>query len=92
MMLNAMTPSVADDVCSVTTALPQLASGHTVVLGKERYTVLKKVASGGFGTIYTCKHGENTKVLKVSASQKMCSDFTTAQSCVLYNNTVSIRA
>lgn len=65
MMLNAMTPSVEEGVCSVATALPQLGSSHTVLLGKEEYTALKKVASGGFGAIYTCRHGEKTKVLKV---------------------------
>lgn len=65
MMLNALSASVLDSMCCVPTALAQLVSGRTVVLGDQEYTGIKKKASGGFGTIYTCRHGKETKVLKV---------------------------
>ena len=65
MMLNALSPSVMDSVHVVSSTLPQLASGHTVRLGDCQYSNVKKMTSGGFGTIYTCKQGRETKVLKV---------------------------
>lgn len=65
MMLNALSASVMDSMFCVSSALPQLVSGRTVVLGDQEFTGIKKVTSGGFGTIYTCRRGKETKVLKV---------------------------
>ena len=69
MMLNAMSPSVVEEVVFRLPAgsrLPQLSSGRTVMVGHREFTGLKKIASGGFGTIYSCKdQGGDTKVLKV---------------------------
>ena len=65
MMLNSLSSNVVDTVyCTVPGALPQL-SGRSVTLGGQEYPGLKKMTSGGFGTIYTCKHCGETKVLKV---------------------------
>lgn len=72
MMLNALCPGSIDNVCSVPTALPQLVSGRTVVLSGHEFPNLKNITSGGFGTIYTCRHGEETKVLKVMLSLATC--------------------
>ena len=71
MMLNSLRASVVDSVCSMPGGLPQLVSGHSVLLGGEEYTALKKVTARGFGTIYTCKHGEETRVLKVQTFTSM---------------------
>ena len=65
MMLNAMTPAVVEGVCRVPGALPQLVSGRTVRLGQQEFTGLKKMTSGGFGTIYSCRDDGESKVLKV---------------------------
>ena len=68
MMLNAMSPSVVEEAVFPLPAgsrLPQLASGRTVMLGHREFTGLKKIASGGFGTVYSCKDQGDTKVLKV---------------------------
>lgn len=71
MMLNALSASVMDSMCCVSSALPQLVSGRTVVLGDQEFTGIKKVTSGGFGTIYTCRRGKETKVLKVLHTLRM---------------------
>ena len=66
MMLNALSPNVVDTVyCTVPGVLPQLVSGRGVTLGGQEYPMLRKMTSGGFGTIYTCKQCGETKVLKV---------------------------
>ena len=65
MMLNALSPSVMDSVPTMLSAMPQLVNGHTVRLGGREYSSVKKMTSGGFGTIYTCKQDKQTKVLKV---------------------------
>ena len=66
MMLNSLSPNVVDSVyCTVPGVLPQLVSGRTVALADQEYPGLKKMTSGGFGTIYTCKRCKETKVLKV---------------------------
>ena len=73
MMLNALSPSVLERVCSVSAALPQLVSGRSVRLGSSELAVVKKVTSGGFGAIYTCRQGKETKVLKVQYCCGGCS-------------------
>ena len=64
-MLNALSPRVLENVCMVSAHLPQLVQGRSVTLGKFECGNIKKVTSGGFGAIYTCKQGKETKVLKV---------------------------
>lgn len=64
-MLNAMSPSVMDSVCTMNKALPQLITGHAVLLEDHEYSSLKFVSSGGFSTVFTCKDREQIKVLKV---------------------------
>ena len=65
MMLNAMSPSVVDGVCRVPGRLPQLCSGRTVLLGQQEFCGVKRMTSGGFGTIYSCRDKGESKVLKV---------------------------
>lgn len=65
-MLNALSPRVLENVCMVSAHLPQLVQGRSVALGKFECGSIKKVTSGGFGAIYTCKQGKETKVLKVN--------------------------
>lgn len=64
-MLNALSPRVLEKMSVVSAHLPQLVQGRSVTLGKADYGNIKKVTSGGFGAIYTCKQGKETKVLKV---------------------------
>ena len=73
MMVNALSPSVLERVCSVSAALPQLVSGRSVRLGSNEFVVVKKVTSGGFGAIYTCRQGKETRVLKVQYCCGGCS-------------------
>lgn len=66
MMLNSMSPSLVDKVMHHHLGqAPQLVSGRRVLLGHQEYTGLKKIASGGFGNIYTCSEKGDSKVLKV---------------------------
>ena len=67
MMLNAMSPSVVEAACSRLpgSSLPHLGSGRTVTLGGKEFTGLRKIAAGGFGTVYSCKNNGDSRVLKV---------------------------
>ena len=69
MMLNAMSPSVVEAVCRVPGCLPQLGNGRTAMLGHREFTGLRKITSGGFGTIYSCKDQTDSKVLKVNCTK-----------------------
>ena len=46
-------------------AVPKLTTGHSVTLGEDSFSALKKIASGGFATIFTARLEEKVKVLKV---------------------------
>ena len=65
MMLNALHCRAMDTTCTVSAALPQLVNGRCVTLGQFEFSNIGKVTSGGFASIFTCKQGKETKVLKV---------------------------
>ena len=47
------------------TAVPRFTPGHSVTLGEESFSALKKIADGGFATIFTARLEDKLNVLKV---------------------------
>ena len=72
MMLNALHCSALDTTYTVPAALPQLVNGRCVTLGQFEFSNIRKVTSGGFGSIFTGKRGTETKVLKVCVCVCVC--------------------
>ena len=48
----------------VGTAIPRF-TGHSVTLGEDSFSALRKITDGGFATIFTAKLEDKLKVLKV---------------------------